>query len=95
MIIMIDTQRMLIELFDNDLVTTKHICTTTTRTKNFMMMKFWENDISEPRFIVMQSLIDAELYQQFFDIITTWNAEDRKNRANKNRRIRRNRNVMD
>ena len=95
MIIMIDTQRMLIELFDIDLVTTKHICTTTTKTKNFMMMKFWENDISEPRFIVMQSLLDAGLYQQFFDVITVWNTEDRRIRENENRRIRRNKNVMD
>ena len=92
---MIDTQRMLIELFDIDLVTTKHICTTTTRTKNFMMMKFWENDISEPRFIIMQNLIDAGLYQQFFDIITIWNTEDRRIRENENRRLRRDKNVMD
>ena len=82
---MIDTQRMLIELFDIDLVTTKHICSTTTRTKNFMMMKFWENDISESRFIIMQNLIDAKLYQQFFDKITEWNSEDRKYR-DKNRK---------
>jgi len=92
---MIDTQRMLIELFDIDLVTTKHICTSTTRTKNFMMMKFWENDISESRFIIMQNLIDAKLYQQFFDKITEWNTEDRRIRENENRRLRRNENVMD
>ena len=92
---MIDTQRMLIELFDIDLVTTKHICISTTRTKNFMMMKFWENDISEPRFIVMQSLLDAELYQQFFDKITEWNTEDRRIRENKNKRLRKDKNVMD
>lgn len=92
---MIDIQRMLIELFDIDLVTTKHICTTTTKTKNFMMMKFWEEDISESRFIIMQNLIDAELYQQFFDIITIWNTEDRRIRENRNKRIRRNKNVMD
>ena len=95
MIIMIDTQRMLIELFDIELAKTKDICMSTTRTKNFMSMKFWENDISESRFIIMQNLIDAELYQQFFDIITAWNTEDRKIRANKNRKIRRNGNVMD
>ena len=95
MIIMIDTQRMLIELFDIDLVKTKDICMSTTRTKNFMQMKFWENDISEPRFIIMQNLIDAGLYQQFFDIITIWNTEDRRIRENENRKIRRNGNVMD
>ena len=92
---MIDTQRMLIELFEIDLVTAKHICTSTTKTKNFMMMKFWEEDISEPRFIVMQSLLDAGLYQHFFDVITIWNTEDRRIRENKNKRLRRNKNVMD
>ena len=58
-------------------------------------MKFWENDISEPRFIIMQNLIDAGLYQQFFDIITIWNTEDRRIRENENRRLRRDKNVMD
>ena len=48
-------------------------------------MKFWENDISESRFIIMQNLIDAKLYQQFFDKITEWNTEDRKYR-DKNRK---------
>jgi len=87
---MIDTQRMLIELFDVDLVRTKHICTATIKIKNFMQMNFWKNDISESRFIILQSLIDSELYQQFFDIITEWNTEDERLRRNKDRKLRRN-----